>query len=166
MKTFNFSFPSQNAGECNALDSNLNEAAARELLLMMKSKQYLTILFFVKKDTGKPMILVQSPVVSKFSLVLTEEIFVKVLSYAERGEVPAEDFEDIETPIPFEGNTDELQETILRQWIEDGKTIQFQPTFRSCKLKGMLARRLGKVKFELNPSEEFEEFLKEHGYNV
>lgn len=167
MKNFSFSFPSKNAEENNIVESNNFEAAVRELTLMIRSKQQLTILFYVKKDTGKPMMLVSSPLVSKFSVPLTQELFNDSLVYVETGEAPSGDYPDLE-PIDFEGDTNLLQETILRQWIEDGKTIQFMPTFRDRdgKLKGIFSRRFGKVKFEVARNDDFDEFLNEHGYNV
>lgn len=170
--SFTFSFPSRSGEkhETSIVEEvvNPNEAAMRELVLMMKSQQRITAVPYVKKDTGKPMLVVQSPLVSKFSVPLTPQLWPDFCKYLERGEAPAEDYADIETTIPFEGNTDELQEAILRQWIEDGTTVQFMPTFRDRggKLRGMLARHYGKVSFEVTRNEDFDQFLIEHGYNV
>ena len=156
MGTFNFNIP-----QVSAVKKYDNEGAYQTLLVMMNSKEQLTVKFYSGKD-GIPCAWVESRRVAGFKYQLKSETFQGLMNYLTKGEVTDFDSNPAATDTVDEGA--DFQLMVLQELVNEGKTIQYVPLFRENPeyVSAVLPCFKGKVIFRIKRTNDMLDYLREN----
>jgi len=142
-----------------------NNGAHAEVQKMMKRGEKLSVKFGTTK-TNHPYAWVESKTVAGFKYELDSERMNNLINYMMTGEV-SEYAGD-----PMQSDTLEVSEDyqfeVMKQFIENGQTLQYTPLFREYndKLTAMKSMFKGTVFFRIPRTSENLDYLREHKQNV
>lgn len=156
METLNINFENQ------AVRTYDNNGAHNAVKLIMKRNDNLNVKFYTDKN-NYPCAWLDSKRVAGFKLLLNQKELIWLMRYLKEGET--EDFgtepENVEAYQERENN--DLQLSIFKQLIENGKILQFIPMFRETTgyVTAYASFKKGKIVFRLKRTDDLMEYLTE-----
>lgn len=156
MTTLNITF------ESKAVKNYDNNGAHEAAKLIMKKHENLSVKFKTDKD-NYPYAWLESKSVAGFKLRLNQKELIWLMRYLKEGET--EDFgtEPENVEAYQEGENNDLQLSIFKQLIENGKILQFIPMFRETTgyVTAYASFKKGKIVFRLKRTDDLMEYLTE-----
>ena len=159
---FNISFASLQGSKQQQYD---NCGAHAEVMKMMNRGDKLCVKFGTTK-TRHPYAWIESKTVAGFKYELDSERMNNLISYMMTGEVSEYAGDPMQSDT-LEANED-YQLEVMKQFIENGQTLQYTPLFREYndKLTAMKSMFKGTVFFRIPRTSENLDYLREHKQDV
>lgn len=140
-----------------------NRGAYDTLMAMMRRHDKLDVRFTASKKDMIPYAWVESRKVAGFKYQLKSESIVGLIHYLETGEIS--DFDNDPSSVDkLSEEQEDFTELVLKQFIENGKTIQWTPMFRESPeyISGIHSCLCGKIFFRIHQSESIIDYLREY----
>lgn len=142
-----------------------NNGAHAQVMKMMKRGDKLSVRFGTTK-TRHPYTWVESKSVAGFKYELDKERVTNLINYLVNGEVPEYAGDPMQSDTLEEG--EDFQFEVLKQFIENGQTLQFTPLFREYNhvISAVKPMFKGTVFFRIPRTSENLNYLREHKQDV
>ena len=142
-----------------------NNGAQAEVIKMMKRGDKLSVKFGTTK-TQHPYAWVESKTVAGFKYELDAERANNLINYLMNGEVVEYAGDPMKCDTVETG--DNYQWEVMKQFIENGQTLQYVPLFREYpdKISATKAMFKGTVFFRIPRTSEILDYLREHKQNI
>lgn len=160
MKKINFS-----ALQGTKLQEYDNNGAHAEVVKMMNRGDKLSVKFGTTK-TQHPYAWVESKTVAGFKYELDNERASNLINYMLTGEVPEYAGNPMQSDVLEAG--EDYQFKVMKQFIENGQTLQYTPLFREYpdKISAIKAMFKGTVFFRIPRTSENLDYLREHKQSI